>query len=146
MGTQMRAQQARVVNFAQLEEVLRQPDDTFKIVNFWATWCAPCIKELPYFVQAQKNYADKNVKFIYVSMDFVKNLTKVQQTAAKKGLQGELFILQDSPNTYVAKIDSEWQGQIPVTLIVLPDGSYQVHKTAFENFEELKAFIDQYKK
>ena len=144
MGTQMRAQQVRVVNFTQLEEVLKQPSAAPKVVNFWATWCGPCMKELPYFVQAQETYRNKNVKFIYVSLDFAKNSTKVQQTSAKKGLEGELFILRDNPNTYVAKIDPEWQGQIPVTMVVLPDGSYRVHKAAFENFEELKTFIDQH--
>ena len=144
MGTQMRAQQVRIVNFTQLEEVLKQPSAEPKVVNFWATWCGPCMKELPYFVQAQETYRNKNVKFIYVSLDFAKNSTKVQQTAAKKRLEGELLILRDNPNTYVAKIDPEWQGQIPVTVVVLRDGSYRVHKAAFENFEALKTFIDQH--
>jgi thiol-disulfide isomerase/thioredoxin len=59
-------------DYQNLALLLQPKDETVYVVNFWATWCAPCIKELPYFEQLHENYKDKNVKVILVSLDFPK--------------------------------------------------------------------------
>jgi len=43
--------------------------DKIRIINFWATWCPPCLKEIPIFMQLQQEYADKNVQFIGIAID-----------------------------------------------------------------------------
>src|SRR5690606_11419898 len=116
------SQDLRIVNFTELEKELKDSSDTLKVVNFWATWCAPCIAEMPHFVRAQEAYQNKKVKFIYVSLDFSKNKDNVLKVAAKKGLKGNLLLLKDDPNSYVNKIDPDWEGQIPITLVVSADG------------------------
>src|SRR5690554_3326630 len=59
-----------IVDFSGLEKYLTTTTEKTYVVNFWATWCAPCIKELPYFEDLNKNYSDKNVEVILVSLDF----------------------------------------------------------------------------
>lgn len=137
------AQKARVVDFTTLEKTLKEKTDTLKVVNFWASWCAPCIAEMKYFVQAGEAYKDQKVKFIYVSLDFSKNKDNVEKTFARHGLQGDLFILKDDPNAYVNKISMDWEGQIPVSVLVTEDGRYKTHLSQFNNFEELNNFIKE---
>lgn len=137
----IKAQQVKVVNYAQLENEFKVRSDTLKAINFWATWCKPCLEEMPYFVKAQEEYKNQKVNFIYVSLDFSKEKNKVEQVANRIGLKGKIFLLKDNPNVYINKIDPAWEGQIPISLIVQPDGSYVTHKAQFDNFEELNNFI-----
>ena len=65
-----------VYMFEEFEPLLNKDDGSIYVVNFWATWCKPCIKELPYFETAAEKYADKNVKVLLVSMDFPRLLEK----------------------------------------------------------------------
>mgnify|MGYP003329023221 CR=1 FL=1 len=59
-----------VVNFDELYSKIDLSSGDTYVINFWATWCSPCVKELPYFEYVNKEYSDKNVKVILVSLDF----------------------------------------------------------------------------
>lgn len=142
----IKAQELRLVNFPELEQELKKGSDTLKVVNFWASWCGPCIAEMPHFVKAQEEWKTAKVKFIYVSLDFVKNIQNAEKVARKKGLEGTWFLLKDDPNTYVNKIDPNWEGQIPVTLLVKPDQGYKIHYGQFTSYEELNTFIQEHVK
>src|SRR5690606_6034887 len=66
------SQQTRVslLTFRELEARISQQSDTTYLVNFWATWCAPCLKELPHFDRLQRSYSSEKVKVLLVSLDF----------------------------------------------------------------------------
>lgn len=68
------AQDIPMVNFDGLAPFLSKKNDTTYVVNFWATWCRPCVEELPYFLEAEEKFKGQKVKFIMVSMDFPKML------------------------------------------------------------------------
>jgi thiol-disulfide isomerase/thioredoxin len=91
------------------------------IVNFWASWCQPCIHEIPWFEKAVAEMKDKNVKIVLVSLDFAsdyKNKT-LQQFVQKNGYQSKVLWLEETnADKFCPKIDSSWDGSIPVTLMV----------------------------
>lgn len=64
----------RVLNFDQLEPYLHFRNDTVYLVNFWATWCAPCIAELPAINAVEKKYSGKKFKVLLVSLDLPRQL------------------------------------------------------------------------
>ena len=64
------AQDARVVKWPELESLLNSKTDTTYVINFWATWCKPCIKELPHFEALEKKFSGSKIKVILVSLDF----------------------------------------------------------------------------
>lgn len=102
-----------------LAPVLQQNNDTTYVINFWATWCKPCIEEMPYFEQLHEQYREKKVKVILVSLDFSRQLeSKLLPFIADRKLQPEVIALTDSSyNDWIDKISPEWSGAIPITVV-----------------------------
>jgi thiol-disulfide isomerase/thioredoxin len=132
----------QVVNFDQLEPMLQKNNDTIYLVNFWATWCAPCIKELPAIKSVEQKYADKKFKVLLVSLDFPKDLTgRLEPFIKSKNITSDVYLLNDpNQNRWINKVDSNWSGEIPFTLIYgkLFRESYSQSFT----FEELDSIIN----
>lgn len=118
-------------------------DENIYVINFWATWCAPCIKELPYFEKL--NAENKNVKVILVSLDSKKDLDKkLIPFIEKRKLKSKVLLLADKDyNTWLSKVDADWSGAIPATLII-SGKKKQFAERDFENFEELNEYINSF--
>ena len=109
-----------IIKIETLEKRIKNNSDTTYIVNFWATWCAPCVKELPYFDSINNTYLNSKVKVILVSMDFKENLmTKLIPFIAAKKLRSEVVLLDElNGNYFIPMISDQWTGAIPATLII----------------------------
>ncbi len=114
------AQEVPVVKWDKIQDILSQSSDTTYIVNFWATWCKPCVTEIPHFEEVQKKFKDQNVRVVLVSMDFAKDLTtRVIPFVHQRQLSSEVWLLNEpDANRWIDKVDPEWSGAIPATLIV----------------------------
>lgn len=134
-----------ILDFNGLEKYLSTITDKTYIVNFWATWCAPCIKELPYFEDLNKNYSSKNVEVILVSLDFPHVYeTKLKPFIDKNNLQSKVLVLNDmDSNTWIPKVDESWSGAIPATLIFNKEERKFFEKpfTYKELEDEIKQFL-----
>ena len=141
------AQQVEVVKFPALEKRLSQANDTTYVVNFWATWCGPCIKELPYFEQANATYAGQKVKVLLVSLDYASQLDKkVKPFVQKRGLKSEVLLLNETdPNTWLEKVDNKWSGALPFTLMLnnkkQKRAAFEQEFTQAELTTQLKQFL-----
>lgn len=94
--------------------------DTLYIVNFWATWCLPCVKELPYFENIQLQYKNKPVKVLLVSFDFKETYPKkLTDWVSKKNLQCEVvWFSNQNANEFIPLIAPEWEGNLPATFLI----------------------------
>lgn len=140
------AQSVRVINFKEFETLTTKPadDDTTYLINFWATWCKPCVKELPYFEQLGQAYRDKKLKIILVSMDFVKDVkTRVEPFAKQKNLRSTLYLLNEPDyNAWIDKVSPDWGGSIPATLVINTKKNYRrFYEKDFATLEELQETI-----
>ncbi len=101
--------------------MLEKKDDKTYVINFWATWCAPCVKELPYFEKLKTEYADKNVEVLLVSLDFPKQVEKkLIPFINKKKLKSEVVLLDDiNEDVWIKAIDETWSGALPATLFTI---------------------------
>ena len=129
-------------NFDDMEYIFNQENDTTYIINFWATWCKPCVKELPYFDNLYDDYKDDKVKIILVSLDFPKQIeSKLYPFIKKNDLKPDVMVLTDGDaNTWVSKVDSQWDGAIPVTLVYNKNERDFVYGDV-SNYEELKSRV-----
>jgi len=130
-----------VMNFEQLRPLLQKNNDTVYLINFWATWCAPCVKEIPYFEQLGEKYRDKKIKIVMVSLDFPNQLhTKLIPFIKKEEMRNEVILLDDPrSNRWIPLVDEAWTGAIPATLIY-GNGFRKFYQKEF-TFEELAETI-----
>ena len=129
-----------VYNFDTLEPLLYTKSNKTHIINFWAMWCAPCVKELPILQEYEKNNPD--VELILVSLDFPEDIeTKLKPFLKKKGITSKVVLLDDpDSNSWINKIDPNWSGAIPFT-IIFNNTERSFHERAFENMEDLETTI-----
>ena len=120
------------------KEYLQRSNDTTYVVNFWATWCKPCVKELSAFEQIGSAYKDQKVKVILVSLDCPdKVASHVIPFIEKRNLRSEVILLDDPDhNGWIPKVSEEWSGAIPATVMVR-DGAKQFYERSF-TYEELE--------
>ena len=105
--------------YKELAPLLHKNDEKIYVVNFWATWCAPCVKELPVFEKLKSNYQSKSVEVLLVSFDFKEQIeTKLRAFLSENNIKSKVVVLNDSDqDTWIPQISEKWSGAIPATLI-----------------------------
>ena len=111
-----------VIKYEQLQSRLQQQNDTVYVVNFWATWCGPCVKELPHFKAFSDRMAkeQKPFRLIMVSLDQTDILQeKVIPFLKERNIQAQHYLLDDNTrmNEWIPKFDATWSGAIPATIV-----------------------------
>ena len=138
----LHAQHAEIIKFPRLAEIIDQKNDTTYIVNFWATWCKPCIEELPYFLESERELSGKNYKFIFISLDFKRDSIKLNNWLQKRKMYSTVYLLDEPDyNSWIEKIDKKWEGNIPATLIYNSRNNYRAFFPHEFTREELKKLL-----
>ncbi len=128
----LKAQTVTVYKINDLLNRFHNKSDTIYVVNFWATWCKPCIAELPEFEKLHQDTTLGKVKVLLVSMDFKEELhKKLKLFLEKHPYSSEVILLDEiNGNDFINKISEKWSGAIPATLITKKD------KTLHQLFEQ----------
>ena len=130
----------------ELEEYISK-SETPTVVNFWATYCGPCLKEIPYFLEVVKQHEKKGVKLLLVSLDFKESFPdKISGFADKRKFTSPIVWLDETNADYFCpKVDSKWSGVMPATLFINNKKGYrsffeeEMSKDKFET--ELKKML-----
>ena len=133
----------KIYDFKRVQPFLQQKDEKVHVVNFWATWCAPCVKELPYFEKIQEKYI-RDVEVILISLDFPSQYeNKLIPFLEKRQLKSKVIVLDDvDMNSWIPKVDSNWDGAIPVTLIY-NSKNHQFYPQSF-TYDELAIEVEKF--
>lgn len=137
------SQNVKLLNIDQLNERIKNGKDSTYVVNFWATWCAPCIKELPHFEKLNAEHKAEKLAVLLVSVDFKSKLkSAVIPFVKRKNMKSEVFLLNESsPQEYIDRIDKSWSGSIPATLFIKGD-----KRTFIESEFTYEQLLTEYKK
>jgi thiol-disulfide isomerase/thioredoxin len=108
------------IRVPELEKILSADEDRLFVINFWATWCPPCVKELPHFQKVAKEYNKDKVSFLLVSLDFPSQIdSHLRPFLKKNNIALDVALMMDTdPNEWIDKVEPSWQGNIPVTLML----------------------------
>jgi thiol-disulfide isomerase/thioredoxin len=119
-GSSLYAQNIQVVKAAEIISRINTASDTTFILNFWATWCAPCVKELPYFEVLNETLSGQPFKILLVSLDFKKDVsTRLQNFMEKRQMKCEvLFLDERDANEWIPLFSNSWSGVIPATNVI----------------------------
>ena len=114
------AQGPETVKLEKLQQLINQKTEKILVVNFWATWCSPCIKELPFFEKLSSEKKDGvEVYLVSMDLDLDPNPEKVYRFIDRKKLQSTVLLLDEKdPNSWIDKIDAAWSGALPATLLI----------------------------
>lgn len=131
--------------FEDFAPLLKPSNDTLYVINFWATWCAPCVEEMPYFETLHTEMANQKVKVILVSLDFKKDLeSKVIPFLNERKLQPTVLMLADGRyNDWIDQVSPEWSGAIPATVLI-KGTERRFYGEQFAGYEDLKSWVNDF--
>lgn len=114
------AQQLAMVKAGQIQAWRAAAADTVFVVNFWATWCEPCVAELPAFDRLQEEFSGKPLRIVLVDLDFKKQIDKRLLPFLEKNRPKPQVVFMDesNPNNWIDQVSPDWSGAIPATWIV----------------------------
>ncbi|MFP4557274.1 MAG: TlpA disulfide reductase family protein [Bacteroidales bacterium] len=133
-----------ILDFEGVRPLLEKSNDTTYVVNFWATWCSPCVKEIPYFERIGEEYSNQKVKVILINLDFSNHYdTRLIPYLEENNIKSKVVMLDDpDANSWINEVSPEWSGAIPATII------YNKSKRSFFEkeftFEELDETLQDF--
>jgi thiol-disulfide isomerase/thioredoxin len=142
MGCSTPDERVEVIKIPGLQQLIAEEDHSIHVINFWATWCAPCVKEMPQFVALADKYPDVSVSL--VSLDYLEKLDgKVIPYLEKNQIQLRALLMDEVDyNLWIDMVDPSWSGAIPATLIIEPATGKRIFlEKEFENGELEEDFL-----
>lgn len=131
------------VPVAHLQKRVESASDTIFVVNFWATWCQPCVKEIPEFNKIPLTYKNQPVKVIMANLDFPNQKESRVVPFLKNNIVTHEVVMTITPRggEWIDEIDSSWSGAIPAT-VIWHKGKKHFHEGE-TNYEQMKEWIDR---
>jgi len=137
-------ERVEIIKIDGLQNLLKEENHKLHIINFWATWCKPCVKELPQFTELARTHPDISISL--VSLDFVQDMeSKVYPFLDKKDINLRVLLIDELDyNLWIDLVDPSWSGAIPATLVIEPGTGRRIFiEKEFENnelVEEIESF------
>ena len=130
------------IDAAGLKELVAGDGENYRLINLWATWCGPCVTELPQFVDINRMYRRRHFQLITISMDEPESrddaLKILKQTHAST--KNYISSVTDT-DQFAEAFDDKWPGPIPYTILVAPDGKIVYRKNGEIDVRELRREI-----
>lgn len=142
---------ARPVNLEELDaagvkELLKNGGDKLRLINVWATWCGPCIQELPEFIKTDRMYRERDFEFITITTDNPDKKDKALTQLKKLQASNKNYLFNGTDKyQLIEAIDPDWQGALPYTVLVEPGGKIVYRKQGAVNMLELRKAIVEHK-
>lgn len=136
------SQEIKSVKITDLEKIISE-SRTPLIINFWATWCQPCIEEISYFLEEVKDHRKDSLAILLVSLDFKEAFpSKISSFAKKRKMTVPIVWLNETNADYFCpRIDAKWSGAIPATLFINNKKGYRKFVEEQISHEKLKLEI-----
>lgn len=135
-------------SFSELEQRIQQAGSkTTTVINFWATWCGPCVEELSYFQELHQNFAGPDFQILLISLDMKNRLDKsLIPFLEKHQPKSEVILLSDQDaDSWIPKVHPNWEGTIPATVVIRGE-QRALFSEQFASYAELETFVTDFLK
>ena len=139
----MAGQDFTEIDRKELLELTGKKNDTTYVINFWATWCSPCVKEIDFFEDLYRENQGKKLKVILVSLDFPNRAeTQLLPFLKEKSITAPVLLMTNMDyNSWIDEVDPVWSGAIPATLV--RKGGKRIFVEGEISREELNEYVNQ---
>jgi thiol-disulfide isomerase/thioredoxin len=126
-------------------ELAKNPTNKLTVINLWATWCGPCIAELPEFVTMNRMYRGRPFRLVTISLDDPEKRDEARRVLTDHHVAVKNYILTTKDrDAFADSLDKEWPGPLPYTMIVAPGGKVLFRKVGQIDPLEVKRAIVSY--
>ena len=139
-----RSQELKPVGSAEeIKAIFDKARGNVVLVNFWATWCKPCVKEFPELTKLYKNYNDKGFELVFISLDDQQDIdSKLKPFLKKQGVDFlSYYSAFSNAEELIDYIDKNWQGAIPSSYIYDREGNLKASILGSRNYEQFEKEI-----
>jgi thiol-disulfide isomerase/thioredoxin len=142
MGT-LQSQVIPEIDREDISEITQKSNDTTYVINFWATWCSPCVREIGYFEELHRQSGSSKLQVILVSLDFPNQMERrVVPFLEEKEISAPVKLVNDLDyNGWINLVDPSWSGALPATLIYNSDKRIFLEKELTQG--ELNEHVNQ---
>ncbi|MCR6718770.1 MAG: TlpA family protein disulfide reductase [Chitinophagaceae bacterium] len=126
MATAAISQNITRVKITDIEKRIDESDKPL-VINFWATFCKPCVEEMPHFQKLADEYKSQGIQLLFVSLDLEEDYpATIRQQIKKLKITAPVNWLDEFDADYFCpKIDSTWSGSLPATLFINRNTGYR---------------------
>jgi peroxiredoxin len=133
------------IDLAGVTRLAKNETKKLRLINLWATWCGPCVAELPELVTMNRMYRGRNFELVTISLDDLAKKEDALRVLKENHVAGSNVILSvDDRDKFAEALDQEWPGPVPYTLLVAPGGKIIYRKTGAIDPLEVKRAIVAY--
>ena len=134
-----------MIDVTGIRKLLKNDSNKIRLINIWATWCAPCVAEFPELIEINRMYRHRNFELITISADSPKINDKVLNFLKKNYASNKNYLFNsDDKYSLVEAIDKDWPGALPYTIIVKPGGEITYKKLGIIDHLEVKKEIVEF--
>jgi len=131
-----------MIDEAGVKDLLKNNSDKLRLINVWATWCGPCVNELPSFVTINRMYRRRDFEFITISADNPEKKDKVLKALKNLHAANTNYLFStDDKYKLIEAVDPKWNGALPYTVLVEPGGKIVYGKQGTIDAMEMKTRI-----
>ncbi len=132
-------------NLEKIKELVKNANDKYRLINFWALWCGPCVTEFSSLIESDKMYRNREFDFVSISLDSEKSTQKALQFLKKKMASNKNYIYSDQDKYELIEVtDKQWQGALPYTILIDPSGKIVYRQSGIIDILALrKAIVDK---
>jgi thiol-disulfide isomerase/thioredoxin len=143
LGSASAAEPVKAIGPEQFQAVLAAETGKLVVVNLWATWCAPCLVEIPDLMKLEKDLAELNVKLIGVSVDDPRGTTAAIGAMRDKRFPGFNTYARDKGelDALISVVDPAWNEVVPTTYVLGRDGTVKTRIQGKKSLDEFKAAV-----
>ncbi|WP_116106628.1 TlpA disulfide reductase family protein [Lewinella sp. IMCC34191] len=128
-------------DYVAVAPLFEQQGDTTYLINFWATWCKPCLEELPLLQQLSEDHADDALQIILVSLDTEPSaIDRIPAYLKEQRIELPTIVLTDEGNEWKRNLDDKWDGSLPTTLIYRKELRY-VYRRPFMSMPDVSGAV-----
>jgi thiol-disulfide isomerase/thioredoxin len=130
------------ITSAELKKRITQPDAKIHLVHLWATWCEPCVREMPVFKKLEQDYSRSEVELYLISADEIAERPTVEKFLKDQGIEFQTYHLNEDPELFMRELHPSWSGALPITLLFKAGGAMHSMTLGESTLQQLKTKID----